>query len=232
MVLKAGARIGRRGSTVTLYKMSYSPRRLSRFGILGLVGLLAALVLAGCGVSNEPTLSSISQFQSIPGDPLPAPGATLNQTTGGTWDFQKPASDKITLLYFGYTSCPDVCPLTMADIAGALKAVPASVRDKVAVEFVSTDPHRDTIAQLRTWLGRIDPSFAGGRAPIQTVIAAARAYGISITAPTVTKKNYKVTHGAQVLVLDDKGGDVGYFRELAGLKAITKALPILVKRYA
>ena len=190
------------------------------------------LVVAGCGGSTAPSLSSVSQFQSIPDEPLPAPSATLSQTTGGTWNFQKPAPGKITLLYFGYTSCPDVCPLTMADIAGALKAVPASVRDKVAVEFVTTDPHRDTIAQLRDWLGRIDQSFVGGRAPIQAVIAAARAYGISITAPVVTKKNYKVTHGAQVLVLDDKGGDVGYFRELAGLKAFTKALPILVKRYA
>jgi protein SCO1/2 len=190
------------------------------------------LIVAGCGGSTAPSLSSVSQFQSIPDEPLPAPSATLSQTTGGTWNFQKPAAGKITLLYFGYTSCPDVCPLTMADIAGALKAVPASVRDKVAVEFVTTDPHRDTIAQLRDWLGRIDQSFVGGRAPIQAVIAAARAYGISITAPVVTKKNYKVTHGAQVLVLDDKGGDVGYFRELAGLKAFTKALPILVKRYA
>jgi protein SCO1/2 len=196
------------------------------------MALLMALVLAGCGGSSEPSLASITQFQAIPDEPLPAPAATLQQSNGGSWDFQKPAAGKITLVYFGYTSCPDVCPLTMADIAGALKAVPSSVREKIAVEFVTTDPHRDTLAQLRTWLGRIDPVFVGGRAPIATVIAAARAYGISITAPTVTKKDYKVTHGAQVLVLDDKGGDVGYFRELAGLKAITRALPILVKRYA
>ncbi len=203
-----------------------------RVPLLGLLTVLMALVLTGCGGASVPTLASISQFQSIPGDPMPAPAATLTQSSGGTWDFQKPGAGKITLVYFGYTSCPDVCPLTMADIAGALKAAPASVRDKVAVEFVTTDPHRDTLDQLRTWLGRIDPAFVGGRAPIATVIAAAKAYGIFIQAPKVTAKDYKVTHGAQVLVLDPKGASVGYFRELAGLKAFTKALPILVKRYA
>jgi len=205
----------------------------SRAVVLGILGLVLAALVAGCGGGGGTTsLSSVSQFQSIPGDPLPAPSTLLTQTTGGQWNFNRPASGKITLVYFGYTSCPDVCPLTMSDIAGALKAVPASVREKVAVEFVTTDPHRDTITQLTSWLGRIDPSFVGGRAPIETVVAAAKAYGIFIQAPKVGKGDYKVTHGAQVLVLDSKGGSVGYFRELAGTKAYVKALPILVDHYA
>jgi len=218
-----------------MFRARRSARPRARLGLLGvLVAVLACGALAGCGGSSA-SLESISQYTVIPDEPLPAPVATVTQSSGGTWDFQRPAAGKITLLYFGYTSCPDVCPLTMSDIAGALKAVPASVRDKIEVEFVTTDPHRDTVGQLRTWLGRIDPSFHGGRAPIETVIAAARAYGISITAPTLPKnpaKDYKVTHGAQVVVLDNKGGDVGYFRELAGLKAYTAALPILVGKYA
>jgi protein SCO1/2 len=207
-----------------------------RSPLAALAGVVAALVmmplLAGCGGDSGAQLSAITQYQQIPDKPLPPPRASVSQSTGGSWDFQRPAAGKITLVYFGYTSCPDVCPLTMADIAGALKAVPASVRDKIAVEFVTTDPRRDTPAQLRSWLGRIDPSFVGGRAPIDTVIAAARAYGIFVKAPRIEKGNYQVTHGEQVVVLKDNGDEVGYFRELAGLKAFTKALPLLVDRYA
>lgn len=214
------------------------PPRSARFRrpLAALAGTLAALLmvplLAGCGGDPGTQLSAITQYQQIPDAPLPPPRASVSQSTGGVWDFQKPAAGKITLVYFGYTSCPDVCPLTMADIAGALKAVPASVREKIAVEFVTTDPRRDTLAQLRSWLGRIDPSFVGGRAPIDTVIAAARAYGIFVKAPRIERGNYQVTHGEQVVVLKDNGDEVGYFRELSGLKTLTKALPLLVDRYA
>jgi protein SCO1/2 len=103
---------------------------------------------------------------------------------------------------------------------------------KVWVQFVSTDPHRDTAKRLTRWIGSYSPRFHAGRAPIGQVIAAARSYGISISPPKVTPGDYEVTHGAQVLVLDQHGGEVGFFSELAGSKAYAEALPTLIKDYA
>lgn len=149
----------------------------------------------------------------------------LAQTDGTTWSFR---SDDVTLLYFGYTRCPDVCPMTMADLAVALKALP-DVADDVTVRFVTTDPRRDTMRQMRTWLGGFDPDFIGSRAPIGQVVEAAEQYGIGVEPPKVTKGNYEVTHGAQVLVLRPDGRSIGYFREGTTPAQFERLLPDVVE---
>ncbi len=200
------------------------------------VALLVPLLMGGCSSSSgEPAadpLASLKTWHQIPDRPLDPPPATVAQADGGSWSYAHPSGDGITLLYFGYTSCPDVCPTTMSDIAVALSRLPQALRDKVSVQFVSTDPHRDTPARLRHWVEAYSPSFHAGRAPIGQVIESARAYGISISPPKVTKGDYQVTHGAQVLVLNRDGGEVGFFTELAGARAYDAALPTLIRRYA
>ena len=139
---------------------------------------------------------------------------------------------QVLVVFFGFTSCPDVCPTTMADLAAALRDVDESTRSKIDVQFVSTDPNRDTPAQITRWLEGFDPSFRGGRAEINDVIDAAKVYGIGIEPPEVSDDDYQVTHGAQLLVLEPGGGMVGYFQELSGADAYAKAIPILVDKYA
>ncbi len=214
--------------------------------LIAALGLALCLALSACGsgggsgdsassgpVSVEGGVGSASEtYVEVPGSSIPAPHGSVKQDDGGRWSYDDPAAGKVTLLYFGYTSCPDICPTTMADLAAALGRLPRGVRDKVVVQFVSTDPHRDTAAQIKRWLGGFDPGFDGGRAPIDAVIKAASAYGINIDRPKVTKGDYEVTHGEQVWVLTPHDGAVGYFRGLAGAKAYQSKLPGLVQKYA
>lgn len=188
--------------------------------------------LTACGSGGGASLSSIHGYTVVPGDPLAAPTQSVVQDDGQSWSYAKPAPGKVTLLYFGYTSCPDVCPITMADLSAALSQLPANVADKVWVQFVSTDPERDTAEKLSAWIGQINPRFHAARAPIDSVIAAGRAYGIAIEKPVVSKEDYHVTHGGQLLVLDQSGGAVGYFHELAATSTYQEAIPTLVKRYS
>ena len=193
------------------------------------------MLLAGCGSSSQPAttpLSKISAYRPIPDSPLGPATQSVDLASGGSWTFNKPATGKLTLVYFGYTSCPDICPTTMADLASAISRLSPSQAAKVWVQFVSTDPHRDTAKRLTRWIDSYSPKFHAGRAPIAQVIAAARSYAISIAPPKVTPDDYEVTHGAQVLVLDQHGGEVGFFSELAGSKAYAEALPTLIKDYA
>jgi len=88
--------------------------------------------------------------------PYQRPQFTLTSDTGGTYDFTTATKGKPTLLFFGYTNCPDVCPTTMADIAVALRSVGPELAKQVQVVFVTTDPKRDTTARLAEWLGRFD----------------------------------------------------------------------------
>ncbi|MDN5853914.1 MAG: SCO family protein, partial [Actinomycetia bacterium] len=200
--------------------------------------LVASAVLGAVVASCAPPTSSDADDGDSPGSgstssafidtsdgPSGPANQELDQTDGSTWSFR---SDDVTLLYFGYTSCPDVCPTTMADLAVALRALPEAAAD-VTVRFVTTDPRRDTLRQLRTWLKGFDPDFVGARAPIGQVVEAAEQYGIGIEPPKVTKGNYEVTHGAQVLALRPDGRSVGYFREGTTPAQFERLLPDVIE---
>jgi protein SCO1/2 len=89
-------------------------------------------------------------------EPYRRPTFTLTDTASKPFDFKAVTGGRPTLLYFGYTRCPDVCPTTLADIAVALRGVPASLAKQVQVVFVTTDPAHDTPAVMKEYLGRFD----------------------------------------------------------------------------
>ena len=93
--------------------------------------------------------------------PLQKPRFVLTDTSGAPFDFWNRTRGSVTLLFFGYTSCPDQCPMHMSNIGSALKKLPADVADRVKLVFVTTDPARDTSAVLRRWLDHFDKRFVG-----------------------------------------------------------------------
>ena len=108
--------------------------------------------------------------------PLPKPRFTLTDTSGAPFDFWRQTDGYVTLLFFGYTRCPDECPLHVANIAQGLKKLPAGAGDRVKLVFVTTDPARDTPKVLRAWLNQFDKRFiglTGSQAAIDAVQAAA-----------------------------------------------------------
>ncbi|WP_131745886.1 SCO family protein [Frankia sp. Cppng1_Ct_nod] len=187
----------------------------ARWGRL-LAGSLTVLtlVIAGCSSGSESAVTIVDGSGASTGlrgtaltRPIDKPTLNLTDTAGQPFDLRSRTAGKVTLLFFGYTHCPDVCPTTMADIAAALEAVPTSVRSQVATVFVSTDPERDTGEVLAQWLGQFDPSFIGVRGTLAQVRAQADALGIPLEEP-VRQANgtYTVTHGTQVIAFtkDDK----------------------------
>lgn len=89
-------------------------------------------------------------------EPYRRPTFTLTDTAGAPFDFKRATAGRPTLLFFGYTRCPDVCPTTMADIAVALRGLDAPLVKQLQVVFVTTDPAHDTPAVLGEYLGRFD----------------------------------------------------------------------------
>jgi protein SCO1/2 len=114
--------------------------------------------------------------------PLVMPDFALTATDGSTFDFQRDADAPVTLLYFGYTSCPDVCPAHMAAISSALSRLPADVADDVDVLFVSVDAVNDDPAQLTSYLGNFDEDFLGLTGTAEQVNAALVSVGLAPTA--------------------------------------------------
>jgi protein SCO1/2 len=181
----------------------------------------AALLLAG-GVglsacsSNSADASSANAVASV-SSPAPSkydgvsldppyqrPQFTLTADSGGTYDFTTATKGKPTLLFFGYTHCPDVCPTTMADIAVALRDVPAELAKQVQVVFVTTDPKRDSTARLAQWLHQFDadlPTTFVGLTGSQQVLDQAQ-----LSAGVPVAQDDGQTHSALLLLYgaDDK----------------------------
>ncbi|CAL9617272.1 hypothetical protein SUDANB121_05783 [Nocardiopsis dassonvillei] len=187
--------------------------------------LCAALTLA-TGCSTDDPVSEAGYYMDLSDDPMAASDIELTTVDGEPWGFTDVADDRLTLLFFGYTSCPDVCPMTMAEIDLALGQA-QDAADSYDVVMVSTDPQRDTGEQLRSWLDRFDPSFQGVRGDIDATVEAARDYGIPIDAPQETDGQYLVTHGGRIVVLLPGGEAAGMFDEGTEADGIAALLPTL-----
>jgi protein SCO1/2 len=118
-------------------------------------------VLAGCGGATAAPALSPGYHGPEPDTEVPRASFALTTTDGEPFDFAAQTAGRPTLLYFGYTHCPDECPTAMADIAAAVRRAPDEVRDDLEVVFVTTDPERDSPEALRGWLDRFGMPVTG-----------------------------------------------------------------------
>jgi protein SCO1/2 len=132
--------------------------------------------------------------------PLPKPRFTLNDTSGAPFDFWPRTQGYVTFLFFGYTYCPDQCPLHMANLGMALRKMPRDRADRIKLVFVTTDPARDNAKVLRSWLDRFDKRFIGLTGSEAAIEAAQRAAGVPPAQKTVfANGDYGVGHANFVL---------------------------------
>jgi protein SCO1/2 len=194
------------------------------FGLALLVGTVSA-----CGSSSSTGSASSGSGSGLIVDSSPSslfdgiqltqpytkPDITLTDSSDQQFNLVQGTKGKLTLVYFGYTHCPDVCPTTMATLAATLRSLTPAQAAQIDVVFISTDPTRDTPSVLHTWLGQYDPSFIGLTGNFGTIQKAASSLGITIEAPVkLPDGNYTVTHGAEVIAFDSK--DKGYLVYTAG----------------
>ena len=155
---------------------------------------------AGCAKPSGPArLSELRGPRLERG--MPKPEFVLQRVDGTPFDFRRATRGTVTLLFFGYRNCPDVCPLHLANMAWALRSLPDVDRQRVRVVFVTTDPARDTPDQLESWLSRFDASFIGLTGTPAQIEAAQRSLGM---APAVQEGElpqgggYGITHMSQI----------------------------------
>lgn len=110
---------------------------------------------------------------------------------------------KVTVLFFGYTNCPDVCPTTMADMAQVMRMLGKDAR-KVQVLFVTVDPERDSPEMLRQYAPAFDPSFLSLYGDAQATRRAADAFEIKYEKQSTTS-GYSMDHSAGTYLIDQKG---------------------------
>jgi protein SCO1 len=138
--------------------------------------------------------------------------------------------DKWTLLFFGYTFCPDICPTTLAQLRQIKSELPKDAVDKLRVVLVSVDPNRDTPAQLKTYLGYFDKQFVGLTAPVDSIQKLANAMSIPFIPADTSKPNYTVDHSGNLALLGPDGTQRGFIRAPLNNQKLVAQLPGLVER--
>ena len=136
---------------------------------------------------------------------------------------------KWSMLFFGYTFCPDICPTTLAQLRQIKSELPKEVQDKLQIVLVSVDPHRDTPQQLKQYLGYFDPQFQGlTGANVEDVQKVSNAVSIPFIPADTTKPNYTVDHSGNLAVIGPDGRQRGFIRAPLDLSGLAKELPGLV----
>jgi protein SCO1/2 len=129
------------------------------------------------------------------------PVVTLTDQTGAPFELRARAAGKVTVLYFGYTHCPDVCPITMSRVARALSMLDEETRARVLPVFITVDPERDSPEEIGRWLGAMDPSIYGLTGSQEAVDDAVRQLGFLL--PPLERPDsgwYEVAHPAALFL--------------------------------
>lgn len=142
------------------------------------------------GMFDPPRMAPEFALQGSDGKPL-----TLNRFRG-----------KLVVLEFGYTSCVDVCPVSLAALTAARVKLGAAAKD-VQVIYVTVDPERDTVAHMNKYLAQFDPAFLGATGTAAQMEKVRRDYGISATRKSIGpgKNDYVIGHSSYLYFVDRKG---------------------------
>jgi protein SCO1 len=191
-----------------------------------LLATLAMGLLAGCdrvgGGPAKPSFKAVDITGAEYARELSLPDADGKLRTLA--DFK----GKVTLVFFGYTQCPDVCPSTLAELA-AVKRGLGKDGDRVQGVFVSVDPQRDTPEILKAYMASFDPGFVALRGTPEQTQAAAKNFKVFYApVPGKTEGSYTVDHTAGSYVFDASGKVRLFVRYGSGAEALTHDLKLLL----
>lgn len=175
--------------------------------------LVLAMASASCaptsttsGLGDDLSLGDDGWYGVSVAEPMPKPDLVLTDTSGDEFDLRAQTAGKPTLLFFGYTSCPDICPVHLSVLSRAMEESLVTT-DELAVVFVSADPERDTPDTLGAYLDSFNEGFVGLTGDIESVRRAAGSLGLP--EPTQTEPDeagdYTVGHPAAIVAFGRDG---------------------------
>lgn len=170
-------------------------KRMPALILLALVGLIT---LSSCGQPYT--------FRSTVIEPAkPAPDFTLTDQNGQPFTLSQQKGN-VVLLFFGFTSCPDVCPTTLADIAAARKQLGGDA-DRIKVALITVDPARDNQQKIGTYVHNYDSTFIGLTGTQEEIAPVMKSYGVTAIRRELpnSKLQYTMDHSAFIYVIDKDG---------------------------
>jgi len=152
---------------------------LDRRSTAGVALALACVAALGAGACDRLWYASSAYNGVRMTPPLAKPAVTWERTDGAAFDMRAETAGRVTLLYFGYTHCPDVCPLQLMHLGTALRELGADTAAQLRVLVVSIDPARDTGSVLGDWVHGFHPGFIPLRGDLASIDTALSRLGLS-----------------------------------------------------
>lgn len=186
-------------------------RRRARSLALVIVVASLALGLIAFTASRRDPGADVGNGSAWRGTVLPVeqrkPELVLTDTSGQPFDLTAQTDGQLTLLMFGYTNCPDICPISVAALASALDSLDPAVAASVRMVFITADPERDTPKRLREFLDQFDDSFIGLTGTIEQVDAAQAAAKVPLATRDDPDEDggYDVGHATQMIAYQSDG---------------------------
>jgi len=168
--------------------------------LLGLGVLVGLVAIVGFQFFAQPY-----EFQgSLIDPPIPAADFELTDQHGDTF-LLSDHNREVVLIFFGYTNCPDVCPVTLSEIK-QVKAQLGEKSNQVQYVYITVDPERDTVERINAHLENFDPTFIGLTGDTSDLEPVWKAYGVyAAKVDSGSAAGYLVDHTARVYVIDVNG---------------------------
>ena len=199
--------------------------------VLGLVIFMAILVGGFVHRMNQPRVMTSAELKLngayVFEKPRSLPSFALTDHRGQAFTAES-LRDKWTLVFFGFTYCPDVCPTTMAllgQLMGQLQGLPEASDTRVVM--VTVDPLRDTVEQLAQYVPYFNPDFTGVTGDYIEIQRFATSLNVAFRKVPGQGENYQVDHSANLVLINPRGDYHGFFRsplELAKLKVTFRSI--------
>lgn len=197
-----------------------------------IASLIASILIAGAATADG--VSPLPVYDGVGGE------FTADSTLGREVSLSE-FQGKVVLVFFGYTSCQDVCPATLAHLKSLVGKL-GDVADDVQVLFVTVDPETDTVEHLRAYLARFDPRFVGvtgDRTEIDAIarlfmVEHRRVHGVEVSTEynkekTFSERTYLYSHSQQIFLLDKRARTRALFFAGSPLEEMEAAIRGLLK---
>ena len=200
--------------------------RLFIFSLIGVLCATALGLLAGqyFTADNDQALREAGIIKLPQSRELPA---LQLATTQGTQQDTQDLTGQWSLVFFGYTFCPDICPTTLAELRQLKKLLPDAAKDNLQILMVSVDPNRDTTEQLQMYLQYFDPEFIGLTGELADIQSLSNALSIPFIPGDTSQPRYTVDHSGNLAILSPDGRQYGFIRAPLDIRKLAEQLPKL-----
>jgi protein SCO1/2 len=210
--------------------MSISRWRAFALVLVGLAAIPATVACTGGDAAETPTGGG-GFMGAVVTPPIEKPHAILTDEYGQPFDLRKETEGYVTLLFVGFTHCPDICPAHMHEISEALKQLDPAVASQIKVIFATADPERDTPEQLKQYLDTFDPNFIGLTGTREQMDQFQVSVGVRpATRTELGGGNYTVNHAAYVMAFTKDNFAYTVYPSGMGQRHWLNDLPLLVQK--